>query len=531
MFQINFPKSVCISQIAQNSPQPNIETELVDIENNVVLIGANGSGKSRLGMAIHAVNQNKRIKRISSQRMIQIPEFTPQMHIEQARQNEQQMSFSIRPVTQIQSDYENLLTILFALETQRNQNYVKIVQESPMGTSQIPVPKSVIDIIKDVWKDVFPHLEIFFEDGKVKVLSKLANSKFAATQMSDGERVGLYLIAQCLTAETNTVFLIDEPELHLHKSLMVRLWNSLELLKSDCKFIYITHDLDFAASRSGALKIWVKKYNLNGTFEWEKLPDIDGIPESLLLEIVGSRKPILFVEGDKGSFDYNLYSHVYSNFTIIPRGGCEQVVQSVKILNSIGSFHQIKAFGLIDRDYKSEEEIVSLKSQGIYIIEASEIDNLLIMPDVLRFVAKQFHLDENLVIADVTSIIIDQIEREKERVISARTSLIVNYKLNALDTKCKGLDNIRTAVETLVSSINIDDIYNSNVVLFNKIVDDSNLENALKYFDSKGLISLVSKVFKFTKDGYTDFLMRSLKDDNSKKLIIILSRYLPTITV
>jgi predicted ATP-dependent endonuclease of OLD family len=68
--------------------------------------------------------------------------------------------------------------------------------------------------------------------------------------MSDGEKVGLYLISQILLAEKNCILIIDEPELHLHKALMARLWNKLEEYRNDCFFIYITHDLDFAVSKS-----------------------------------------------------------------------------------------------------------------------------------------------------------------------------------------------------------------------------------------------------------------------------------------
>lgn len=38
--------------------------------------------------------------------------------------------------------------------------------------------------------------------------------------MSDGERVCLYLISQCLITPENHIIVIDEPEIHLHTSIM-----------------------------------------------------------------------------------------------------------------------------------------------------------------------------------------------------------------------------------------------------------------------------------------------------------------------
>lgn len=51
--------------------------------------------------------------------------------------------------------------------------------------------------------------------------------------MSDGERVGLYLIAQCLCIPENKTIIIDEPEIHLHRSIMDRLWTAIEAERED----------------------------------------------------------------------------------------------------------------------------------------------------------------------------------------------------------------------------------------------------------------------------------------------------------
>lgn len=45
--------------------------------------------------------------------------------------------------------------------------------------------------------------------------------------MSDGERAVLYLIVQVLCIPDNKKLIIDEPELHLHGSIMNRLFTRL----------------------------------------------------------------------------------------------------------------------------------------------------------------------------------------------------------------------------------------------------------------------------------------------------------------
>ena len=147
--------------------------------------------------------------------------------------------------------------------------------------------------------------------------------------MSDGERVVLCLAAQVLCILKNKILIIDEPEIHLHHSIMNRSWKTLEDFRPDCLFIYITHNLQFAAAHGNVHKYWIKKFN--GGIDWkiEKL-DVGDILEELTDEILGSRKNVLFVEGEKSSYDYQLYTQPYFNYHIIPCASCSQVIARTK---------------------------------------------------------------------------------------------------------------------------------------------------------------------------------------------------------
>ena len=58
------------------------DQEEFDIESGLVIIGANGSGKTRFGSKIEQLNANS--KRISAQRILQISETVPQQDFEEA---------------------------------------------------------------------------------------------------------------------------------------------------------------------------------------------------------------------------------------------------------------------------------------------------------------------------------------------------------------------------------------------------------------------------------------------------------------
>jgi len=257
---------------------------------------------------------------------------------------------------------------LFAEESRRNEDVVKSIKTKGI-LEEKELIKSVKESVVDVWNFVFPYITLKLEKDRVRAVNE--KNEFSGVEMSDGEKVGLYLISQILLAEKGCVLIIDEPELHLHKSLMVRLWNKLEEQRKDCVFIYITHDLDFAVNKPASKIIWIQSYK-NNQWEWKELNSNEVIPENLYLEILGSGKPILFVEGEKGSLDMQIYQAFYDDFTVIPRGSCEKVIESVRGLRGNTDLHDKKVFGLIDRDFRPKEQIVSLKKDDVFCLTLNE---------------------------------------------------------------------------------------------------------------------------------------------------------------
>lgn len=89
-----------------------------------------------------------------------------------------------------------------------------------------------------------------------------------------------------MLAPEKALIIVDEPEGYLHESIINKLWDILEKLRSDCVFIYLTHDLTFASSRRGN-KFWMKNFTYPDNWEIVTITENE-IPESLLMEILGS---------------------------------------------------------------------------------------------------------------------------------------------------------------------------------------------------------------------------------------------------
>jgi hypothetical protein len=379
-----------------------------------------------------------------------------------------------------------------------------------------------------LWDEIFPHRTISFENGKVNVNDAAHGMSYHGKNMSDGERVALYLMGQCLCAPPGSMLVIDEPEIHLHTSIMQSMWNKLEERKRDCLFVYITHDLNFASTRVSTTIIWVRDYDGANRWTWECVPEIDELPESLLLELLGNRRTVVFVEGEKGGKDHSIYQSIYRNYSVVPRNGCDRVIESVKALTVNSAFHHLKVLGIIDRDYRTEFEIQALQQAGIYCVELAEIENVLLNEATVRLVAANQRLEPDDVIAQATAMARALLARDLERQASQRTYRIVKNRVSHIDTKMSGLPAIKTAVAHAVGAIDVDGLFAENLALFENLSKNGSLNEILKYYNNKGLIDELCAIFELGRNGYEKLVLRMLNSAERDLVIAGLKEYVPT---
>jgi len=235
-------------------------TQTIKVEKSILFIGDNGSGKSRLGTWIELEKkQEAKVHRISAQKSLDMPDSTTPMSIEIAERNllfgspEREdlvahYRWNKRPATSLLNDYEKLMVYLFSDETEENAKFKAACVQT---TVRIEPPRTKLDTVKKVWEAVLPHRELVI--GGLRIETRVSNDPqavYKSSEMSDGERVIFYLIGQCLAAPHDGIIIIDEPELHLHKSVQPKLWSEIEKLRTDCLFVYLTHDVDFAAANA-----------------------------------------------------------------------------------------------------------------------------------------------------------------------------------------------------------------------------------------------------------------------------------------
>jgi ABC-type cobalamin/Fe3+-siderophores transport system ATPase subunit len=486
--------------------------EIIKIEKNIIIVGANGAGKTRFGSKLEQLNSPS--KRISAQRYLQLSEVVQRQDFETAS-TQLNSSYKNQPSIQPQNDYQQVLVSLFAQESRRDFEYVASSRSSEV---KIEIPQSVKERVIDVWNFVFPNRELRLEKDRVRAVNE--SNEFSGSEMSDGEKVSLYLISQILLAEENCILIIDEPELHLHKALMTRLWNKLEEYRVDCTFIYITHDLDFAVSKPSSKLIWIQSYK-NNIWDWKEIDSNKVIPENLFLEILGSKKAILFVEGDKGSLDIQIYQAYYENFTVIPCGTCEKVIEAVKGLKTHSDLHDKKVYGLIDKDFRTEEHLNSLKSDGVFSIVLNEVENLFLAPEIIEMICNyQFKIEKKEeIIREIKKIYAEN----RENLFFSASKYRIYRHLKEKIGMVKNINDYDEFKKTIISEL-------EHLTVVDLPQNDSEIIEILKAYPHKGLVSQIQGKIELSKNGYKRLVLSLLSSNKRSDLIDIFKLYLPEIS-
>lgn len=478
-------------------------TKFSFFDKNIVAIGANGSGKSSLSQKLKEYLPDSAMT-ISAQKLLIIPVFKhitnpddTKKKLKEAQSLDKTTKFSFditsshSPETnQIRNEFSLLLDNLLSENNTLNNKYVQSVRKG--GNCDIPESRLINAIT--IWNSLIEHRTLVCDDG-INILLTDGTSKgnYPAYQMSDGEKVVLYYIAHVLQAPKDGFIIVDEPEMYLHKTLLNKLWDILETEREDCIFIYLTHDLEFATSRNTAKKVWIQSFTYPDKWEFDDIPTND-LPEALLLKLLGSRKRILFCEGESGSIDDKIYNLLLPDFTITPVSSCSDVINYTKAFNTLPN-STTEAFGLIDSDHQDPDRLASLKDKNIFALEVSEVENLLFDEEFLRALSNQMMCDDKI-IDYIKSDILQRLSEKKDLQVANYLSAKINYYFkDSHVSKGNSLADVMKNYDDFNSSINIEEWHNIRSDQIQSIIESQNYESALLVLNDKGLKTIANRHF------------------------------------
>ncbi|ENZ6557991.1 DUF4435 domain-containing protein [Enterococcus faecium] len=448
------------------------------IQGNTVLIGANGSGKSTFARQLKRLH-NDSVSIISAQHLLYYQKSDNITYTEEPYNTIRDFQRADKlPMyqgfydfqRQATEDFKNLVTALINEYTQVATEYYESDDKK----------KSVLVDVINIWNSIVEHRKLIVDKLSINVQDLGSGEVYEFNRMSDGEKAIFYYIAHVLIALPSNYIVVDEPENHINLALCNLLWDKMEKVRQDCTFVYLTHNVDFAVSRINAQIFWNKSFTMPDSWEIIPIPQHTGIPDELLVEIAGSRKDVLFCEGDKGSWDYKLYSQLFEDkYTVLPVRGHLDVINYCNAYNNANLFHG-HAVGIIDRDFHSDAQITSWGRHNIHVLPFSEIENLMCTDPVFDHF-KNISLITAEQIEEFKNAAFQDMERNIDQLVTVyvRDTLNNAFKNNMLVNK-KNFENLKSEFENLINSMNIEQIREEAKNEFSKIVIEKNYDKYLE---------------------------------------------------
>lgn len=385
-----------------------------------------------------------------------------------------------------------------------------------MGDEKARFLPTRLDKLVKMWQNIFPGNHIMREPGKLMFSTGCGEDLVGSIKLSSGERTVLYYIAALLYAPEQAIVFVDEPTMFLHPSLLQPLWNTVEGMRPDCIFVYNTSDTEFLSSRTSNTCIWVRSHNAEKkTWDYTLLPP-GSLPDDLFISLIGSRRPVLFIEGDAThSIDAKLYPLVFPGSIVRPLGSCNKVIEATRSFCDLRPMHHLESHGIVDRDRRTDHEVEYLRGKNIMVPEVAEIENIFMLESVIRIMAARRKKNADRVVARVKRTVINMFERmHREQVL-----LHVRHKMKRdlecrSDARVNSIDALERHLRRLPESIDVRGHYNRLMKEFGLMIRNCDYAGILRVFNHKPMLpesGVINLLGYRSKEEYITSVLDTLK--------------------
>lgn len=321
-----------------------------------------------------------------------------------------------------------------------NAGYVK-----SSGLQDVPDP---VNTIEELFNDLFSPEKTFVRNKPSDMTQSLPNSlkynegghELSLANLSAGEMHIFGILLQIeINHASNCIFIMDEPELHLHPTLARRFARRLHrLVDRKNQFILFTHSAEIAGEAIGSTLVLLRREAESTSMAITmNAPSVPATVSAFLgkhFSSVTMRKCICVCEGNLSSLDALIFEQLVSHqrlpIQLMPLGNREIVTDFMR-----GSAAEIEAnlgdrrfFAIIDRDYANLDE----NGRRVFLLKRYSIESYLFDEEIIYEVAKE-------------------IVKESERMERPhlRSSAAINERLKSLAARYQAFAVVQS-VETLL---------------------------------------------------------------------------------
>ena len=383
------------------------------------------------------------------------------------------------------------LDMLGALLFQDEFRYLLSVKSARIiDGADVRLEPTKLDRLVEIWQDIFPGNKIMREQGRFLFATPGGDNLISTIKLSSGEKTVLYYVAAVLYAPRDGVIFVDSPSMFVHPAMLHNLWNAIEGLRPDCTFVYNTSDAEFVNSRTGNFCIWVKGHDAcRMAWNYETFPQ-GSVPDELFTGLAGTRRPVLFIEGDAThSIDAKLYPLVFPAHTVRPLGSCNKVIEATRSFCDMRQIHHLDSYVIVDRDRRTPQEVEYLRRKNIMVPEVAEVENIFLLEDVVRIMARRRGRNPDRVVGKVKRSVLKMFGVHfREQVLQH-----VRHRMKR-QLECRGDARVRTITElerhlrSLPSIINVRAQYDELMAEFDAIYRNADYPGVLRVFNHKPML-------------------------------------------
>ena len=483
-------------QIIYNFKVIKLFSFIAKIDSTTVIIGANGAGKTSL---INELRKNSidQMYVLPAQKLLCFATHIQDRNVvdEESYINEfNNISLKYETIdlylNQIDANFSNAFTKLITLLV---KDIMAVATDHFRGKNESSL--SLWQKLEKIWNKIKPEIKFDIDTKNTVVKVEKNGSIYSINGLSDGERCILFYIGNVLLAPENSYIVVDEPETFLNAAVYNELWDLLISERPDCQFIFVSHNMDFVQSRTNATYIWCKKFEAPYDFDYEQLEEsqeFQEFPFTLLAEVSGTRKPILFCEGTKTSIDYQIYSKLFSEFCFVkPVQGHKQVIQYTKAYNNLQLLYGNTAYGIIDNDWMNESSIQEQKEQNIFVLPFNEVEMMLVDEAVVK---SCLHFDDDKEkqqkFENFQQSIIESCKEKKDKIISLALKKRVDEFLegNCIQNNKPTKEDVEEFLKNLVNEFDASSTVDNITFIVEESLNSSDFSAILKICNLKNEI-------------------------------------------
>lgn len=491
------------------------------------VLGANGTGKSSLVSRIFR-KHHQHAKRISAHRQTWFTsnslDMTPRSRDDLERNiktRDQQVQSRFKQEFAAERTGLAIYDLIDA-DTTLERAIAALVRanniEGALEKAKTPAP---VQVINELMRLSNIPIEISLEERQKVVARRSGSAPYSVAELSDGERSAFLIAADVLTAASGSLVIIDEPERHLHRSIISPLLSLLFARRKDCAFVVSTHEVMLPVHNPGAQTLLLRSCRYEGStpsgWQADFLPPDASIDDELKRDILGARHKIILVEGTQESLDAPIYSLLFPQVSVIPKASCRDVEHAVRALRDSGETHWVSAWGIVDNDQRSADDVARLRVHGVFALTHFSVEALYFHPRMIELIAQR---KASLTGANAQTLLGNAVQAAIAAAVEQRDHLILksverSVRREIFDT-LPSREDIKTKQE-IVFRVDVNALRSAEEQRFNALVKANDYDGLLQRYPLResAAFACIPNRIGFSRTDYEAAVLMVLKDNTA----------------